>query len=101
MKKKQLFQYETPSKTSNELLRFKDTQTFISPSTQDLQRSMEKAVSSVKAIQNTNELKATCKNILQSVDHILSHNLVMKNPQAAEFVTELESKVQEIGIHKM
>ena len=57
---------------------------------------MEKAASSVKVIYNTNELKATRKNILQSVDHILSHNLVMENPQAAAFVTELESKVQEI-----
>jgi hypothetical protein len=35
MKKKQLFEYETPSKPSNELLRFKDTQTFLSPTTQD------------------------------------------------------------------
>ena len=96
MMKKQLFEYETSSKPSNELLRFKDTQTFLSPTTQDLQRSMEKAASSVQVIYNTNELKAACKNILQSVDHILSHDLVMENPQAAAFVTELESKVQEI-----
>jgi hypothetical protein len=50
---------------------------------------MEKAASSVQVIDNTNELKATRKNILQSVDHILSHDLVMENPQAAAFVTEL------------
>jgi hypothetical protein len=90
MKKKQLFEYETPSKPSNELLRFKDSQMFLSPTTKELQRSMEKAAYSVK------ELKATHKNSIQSVDHILSHNLVMENPQAAAFVTELESKVQEI-----
>jgi len=29
MEKKQLFEYETPSKTSNELLRFQNTQTFL------------------------------------------------------------------------
>jgi hypothetical protein len=41
-------------------------------------------------------LKAACKNILQSVDHILSNDLVMENSQAAAFVAELERKVQEI-----
>jgi hypothetical protein len=50
MKKKQLFEYGTPSKPRNELLRLKDTQTFLSPTTRDLQRSMEKAASSVKVI---------------------------------------------------
>ncbi len=41
-------------------------------------------------------MKAARKNILQSVDHILSHNLVMENPHAAAFVAKLERKVQEI-----
>ena len=97
MKKKQLFEeYETPSKKRNELLRFQNTQTFLSPTTKELQKSIEKAASSVKVVYNTHELKAARKNILQSVDHILSHELVMENPLAAEFVAELETKVQEI-----
>jgi hypothetical protein len=96
MKKKQLFEYETPSKTNNECLRFQNTQTFLSPTTKELQKSIEKAASSVKVIYNTDELKAARKNILQSVDHILSHELVMENSQAAGFVAELERKVQEI-----
>jgi hypothetical protein len=96
MKKKILFEYETPSKPSNELLRFKNTHTFLSPTTKELQRSIEKVASSVKVIYNTNELKAARKNILQSVDHILSHDLVMENPHAAAFVAKLERKVQEI-----
>ena len=33
MKKKQLFEYETLPKPCNELLRFKNTQTFLSPTT--------------------------------------------------------------------
>jgi hypothetical protein len=33
MKKKLLFEYEAPSKPSNELLRFKNTQAFLSPIT--------------------------------------------------------------------
>ena len=41
-------------------------------------------------------MKAARKNILQSVDHILGHDLVQENPQAAAFVAELERKVQEI-----
>ncbi len=42
-------------------------------------------------------MKAARKNILQSVDHILSHDLVMvENPHAAAFVAKLERKVQEI-----
>jgi len=96
MKKKQVFEYETPLKPSNELLIFKNTQTFLSPTTKELQRSIEKAASSVKVVYNTNELKAARKNILQSVDHILGHDLVKENPQAAAFVAELERKVQEI-----
>ena len=96
MKTKKLFEYETPSKPRNELLRFKKTHTFLSPTTKELQRSIDKAASSVKVIYNKNELKATRKNILQSVDHILSHDLVMENPDAAAFVTKLERKVQEI-----
>ena len=83
MGKKQLFEYETPSKTSNELLRFQNTQTFLSPTTKELQKSIEKAASSVKVVYNTHELKAARRTILQSVDHILSHELVMENSQAA------------------
>ena len=75
---------------------FKNTQTFLSPTTKEFQRSIDKAASSVKVIYNTNELKAARKNILQSVDHILGHDLVQENPQAAAFVAELERKVQEI-----
>ena len=96
MTKKQLFQYDTPLKPSNDLLIFKNTQTFLSPTTKEFQRSIDKAASSVKVIYNTNELKAARKNILQSVDHILGHDLVQENPQAAAFVAELERKVQEI-----
>jgi hypothetical protein len=78
------------------LTKIKNTQTFLSPTTKELQRSIEKAASAVKVVYNTNELKDARKNILQSVDHILGHDLVKENPQAAAFVAELERKVQEI-----
>ncbi len=92
----QLFEYETPTKQGNELLRLKDKHTFLSPTTKELQRSIEKTASSAKIIYNTNDLRAAHKNILQSVDHILNHELVLENPKAAAFVSELERKVQEI-----
>ena len=96
MKKKQLFEYETPLKSSNELHIFNNTQTFLSPTTKELQNSMEKAASSVMVVYNTDTLKSTRKNIIESVDHILGNDLVQENPQIAAFVTELERKVQEI-----
>ncbi len=41
-------------------------------------------------------MRDACKNILQSVDHILNHDLILENPRAAAFVSELERNVQEI-----
>ncbi len=96
MKKRKLFLYETPLKQSNDLLLFKNTQTFLSPTTKELQRSIDKAASSERVIYNTKELIAARKNILQSIDHILGHDLVQENPQAASFVAKLERKIQEI-----
>ena len=96
MKQKKLFDYETPTKEVNELLRFKDKHTFLSPTTKELQRSIEKAACSTKMIYNSNDLILTRKNILHDVDHILKHDLVKENTQAAAFVYELEKKVQAI-----
>ncbi len=59
-------------------------------------QSIEKASNSVQVVYNWEELKATCKNILLSVDHILGHDLVMEDPHDAAFVTELDRKVQEL-----
>jgi hypothetical protein len=58
-------------------------------------QSIEKASNSVQVVHNQEELKATRKNILLFVDHILGHDLVMEDPRAAAFVTELDRKVQE------
>ncbi len=92
MKKKQLFEYETPSKNDNELIQFQDTGLFLSPMTKQFMQSIEKASDSVQVVYDRHELKATRKNIIQSVDHILRHDLVMEDPAAA-FVTELDRKV--------
>jgi hypothetical protein len=36
------------------------------------------------------------KAIIESIDHILNHNLVCKNPAAANFVGMIERNMQEI-----
>jgi hypothetical protein len=59
-------------------------------------RSMEKAASSVQVVYSKTELKETCKNIIQCVDHILGHDLVMEEPHIAAYVTELERKAQDL-----
>jgi hypothetical protein len=59
-------------------------------------QSIEKVFNSVQILYNREEIKATRKNILLSVDHILGHDLVMEDPCAAAFVTELDRKVQEL-----
>jgi hypothetical protein len=51
---------------------------------------------SVQVAYDQHELKATHKNIIKSVDHILEHDLIMEYPRAAAFVTELDRKVQEL-----
>ncbi len=59
-------------------------------------QSIKKATNSVQVVYNREELKATRKNILLSVDHILGHDLGMEDPRAAAFVTEFDRKVQEL-----
>jgi hypothetical protein len=59
-------------------------------------QSIEKAFNSAQVVYNRHELKATHKNIIQSVDHILGHDLVMEDPRGAPFVTDLDRKVQEL-----
>ncbi len=96
VKNKQLFEYNTPAKNDHELIQFKDTGLFLSPTTKQLMQSIQKASNSVQVVYNQEELKATHKNILLSVDHILGHDLVMEDPRTAAFVTELDRKVQEL-----
>jgi hypothetical protein len=94
MKKRKLFQYKTPTKDDNELIRFKITVLFLSPTTKQFMRSIKKVSNSVQVVYNKNQLKATCKNIIRTIDHILGHDLVMEDPRATAFVTELDRKVQ-------
>jgi hypothetical protein len=59
-------------------------------------QSIEKVSNFVQVVFNREQLKATRKNILLSVDSILGHDFVMEDPCAAAFVTQLDRKVQEL-----
>jgi hypothetical protein len=93
---KQQFQYNTPAKNDHEMMQFKNTGSFLSPTTKQLMQSIEKVSNSVQVLYDQEELKAKHKNILLSVDHILGHDLVKEDLCGATFVTELDKKVQEV-----
>jgi hypothetical protein len=42
------------------------------------------------------KLKELQKNIIESINHILNHDLVCENPAAAKFVAQVERKMQAI-----
>ena len=47
-------------------------------------------------VYNSQTLKEVQKNIIQSIDHILNHDLVCEHPAAANFVGNVERNMQEI-----
>ena len=49
-----------------------------------------------EVVYNSWTLKEVQKNIIQSIDHILNHDLVCEHPAAANFVGTVERNIQEI-----
>jgi hypothetical protein len=47
-------------------------------------------------VYNSQKLKDVLKYIIQSIDHILNHDLVCEHPAAANFVGTVERNMQEI-----
>jgi hypothetical protein len=78
------------------LSQFKDTVLFLSPATQNFHDIIEKATKLSEVVYNSWKLKEVQKNIIESIDHILNHNLVYKNPAAANFVDMVERNMQKI-----
>jgi hypothetical protein len=64
--------------------------------TQKYNASIEKATKLSEVVYNSRTLKEVQKNIAESIDHILNHDLVCKNPAAANFVDMGERNMQEI-----
>ncbi len=69
---------------------------FLLPITQKLHDSIEKASKDTQALYKTKSLREARKNIIESVDHILQHDLVWENPLASEFVSTMEWEMQNI-----
>ncbi len=69
---------------------------FLSPATQKIHDSTEKATKLSEVVYNTRKLKGVQKNIIESINHILNLDLVCENPAAANFVGLIERNMQEI-----
>jgi hypothetical protein len=85
--------FDTPE---NWVKRLKDNTLFLSPITREYQNSLEKASSLVNHVYDKESLKITRKIIVHSIDHILNHDLVKEDYQAAEFVTAMERQIQNL-----
>ncbi len=74
----------------------KDTGLFLSPATEKFHKSIDKATKLSTVVYYSETLKEVWKNIIQSMDHILNHDLVCENSAAAAFVGTIERRMQEI-----
>jgi hypothetical protein len=78
------------------LMRYTNTHTFLSPSTKELHNSLEKAKQKSSIVYTTTNLRAVWKNVIESIDHILNHDLVLENPNIAWYVNVIERQIQSI-----
>jgi hypothetical protein len=69
---------------------------FLSPATEIFHESIEKATKLSEVVYNSRELKEVRIDIIQSIDHILNHDLVCEHPAAANFVGMVEQNMPEI-----
>ena len=79
-----------------DLLRFTDTHTYLSPLTKELHNSLEKAKQKSSIVYTATNLRSVRKNVIESIDHILNHDLVLVNPKIAQYVNVLERQIQSI-----
>jgi hypothetical protein len=82
-----------------EIRRIQGNSLFLSPTTQKLHNSIEKASTDTQTLYTTKSLREARQNIIVSVDHILQHDLVHENPIAAEFISTMEKEMQNITEH--
>ncbi len=88
--------FENPDTSQQSLSWFKDTVLFLSPATQKFHDSIEKATKLSEVVYSSRKLKEMWKNIIESINHILNHDLVCEIPAAANFVGMVERNMQEI-----
>ena len=88
--------FETPDPLQQSMSEFKDMGLFLSPATKKFQESIEKATKLTEVVYNSRTLKEVQKKIIQSINHILNHDLICEHPAAANFVGTVERNMQEI-----
>ncbi len=79
-----------------EIIRYKDNSLYLSPTTKKLHDSLEKASIKSQPLYATSSLRETRQNFIQSINHILKHDLVREDPLTARFVSEMEKVMQDI-----
>jgi benzoyl-CoA reductase/2-hydroxyglutaryl-CoA dehydratase subunit BcrC/BadD/HgdB len=89
-------QYQISERNYQKISQLKDTFRFLSPATNTLHDSIEKANKESKFKYNACQLKETQKNFIETVDHILNNKIVQEYHAAAKYVAETGRKMQEI-----
>jgi hypothetical protein len=92
LKRTQSFPSESSKTVRTEIFRYKDNSSYLFPTTNKMHDSTEKAPINTQPLHTTNFLREIRKNIIQSIDHILNHNLVREDPLTARFVSDMERK---------
>jgi hypothetical protein len=95
-KQTELFPSESSKIVRTEINRYKDNSLYLSPTTKKLHDSFEKASIKSQRLYTTKSLRETRKNIIQSIDRILNHDLVWEDHLAARFVSEMEREMQDV-----
>jgi hypothetical protein len=95
-KQAQLFPLETSKIVKTKINRSKDNSLFLSPTTKKMHAGLDKASIKRQPLYTTKSLRETRKNNIQSIDHILNHDLVQEDPLAARFVSEMEREIQDV-----
>ncbi len=86
----QFFPSESSKIVRAEINRYKDNSLYLFPTIKKLHDSLDKASIKSQQLYTTKSLRETRKHIIQSIDHILNHDLVREDPLAARFVSEME-----------
>lgn len=77
-------------------MRFTNTHSFLSPSTKQLHYSLEKAKQNSSFVYTPSNLRSIRKQVIESIDHILNHDLVLENHNIARYVDVIEKQIQSI-----
>jgi hypothetical protein len=73
-----------------------DQSLYLSPTTREFQHDLQSAGETMNEVYNKHRIKIIRKNLIESIDHILDHDLVSENPSVGRFVTELSRSINNV-----